>query len=71
VLPKGFGVIVRTVAANQDEKLILDDLNKLINEWNKIELKTVKAPEILYKDASTTSSVIRDLLKVDYFKACS
>ncbi|HRE40140.1 MAG TPA: Rne/Rng family ribonuclease [Ignavibacteria bacterium] len=70
VLPKGFGVIVRTVAANQDEKLILDDLNKLINEWNKIEekLKTVKAPEILYKDASTTSSVIRDLLKVDISK---
>lgn len=67
VLPKGFGVIVRTVAANQDEKLILDDLNKLISEWNKIEekLKTAKAPEILYKDASTTSSVIRDLLKVD------
>lgn len=70
VLPKGFGVIVRTVALGQDENLILDDLNKLLKTWNEIEekVKTQKSPSILYKDASTTSSVIRDLFKDDVSK---
>lgn len=70
VLPKGFGVIVRTVAAGQEESLLLDDLNKLIKTWNEIEenVKSKKSPSILYKDASTTSSVIRDLLKGDVSK---
>ncbi len=66
-LPKGFGIIIRTVAAGQDENLILDDLNSLISTWNEIQskLKTAKAPVILHKDVSTTSSVIRDLFKED------
>lgn len=67
MLPKGFGIIIRTVAMNQDEKLIRDDLNSLITEWNAIEakLKTAKSPALLYKDATTTSSVMRDILKED------
>lgn len=69
-LPKGFGVIIRTVAAGQDENLILDDLNTLIAQWNEIQqkLKTAKAPVILHKDLSTTSSVIRDLFRDDVDK---
>lgn len=69
-LPKGFGIIVRTVAAGQDESLILDDLNNLIQTWNEIQskLKTAKSPFILHKDVSTTSSVIRDLFKEDISK---
>lgn len=67
MIPKGFGIIIRTVAMNQDEKLIRDDLNSLITEWNAIEakLKTAKSPALLYKDATTTSSVMRDILKED------
>lgn len=70
VLPEGFGAIIRTVAAGQDENLILDDLNKLISTWNDIEekMKTSKAPAMLYKDASTTSSVMRDLFRDDVSK---
>lgn len=70
VLPKGFGIIIRTVAAGQDESLILDDLNNLIKLWNDIQtkLKTVKSPLILHKDVSTTSSVVRDLFKEDISK---
>jgi ribonuclease G len=70
-LPKGFGVIIRTVAAGQEESLILDDLNSLIKTWNDIQasLKTAKAPALLHKDLSTTSSVIRDLFKDDIEKA--
>ncbi len=69
-LPKGFGVIIRTVAAGQEESLILDDLNSLIKTWNDIQasLKTAKAPSLLHKDLSTTSSVIRDLFKDDIDK---
>ncbi len=69
-LPKGFGIIIRTVAAGQEDNLILDDLNTLIQTWNDIQskLKTVKAPLILHKDVSTTSSVIRDLFKEDISK---
>lgn len=69
-IPKGFGIIIRTVAAGQDESLILDDLNTLILKWNEIQakLKTAKPPTILHKDISTTSSVIRDLFKEDISK---
>lgn len=69
-LPKGFGAIIRTVASNQEDSLILDDLNKLISTWNEIQtkLKTVKAPSIIYKDASTTNSVIRDLFQENVSK---
>ena len=66
-LPEGFGAIIRTVAAGQDDNLILDDLNKLISTWNDIQekIKKEKAPTLLYKDISTTNSVIRDLFKED------
>lgn len=69
-LPKGFGIIIRTVAAGQDESLIIDDLNDLLQKWNTIQtkLKTEKSPVILHEDVSTTSSVIRDLLKEDISK---
>jgi ribonuclease G len=70
VLPEGFGAIIRTVAAGQDENLILDDLNKLISAWNEIQSKmhSSKPPTLLYKDASTTSSVMRDLFREDISK---
>jgi ribonuclease G len=69
-LPKGFGIIIRTVAAGQDENLITDDLNSLIKAWNEIQskLKSTKSPFILHKDVSTTSSVVRDLFKEDISK---
>lgn len=69
-LPKGYGMIIRTVASGKDESLILDDLNKLLTTWNEIEnkVKKLKPPQILYKDLSTTSSVIRDLFKEDVSK---
>lgn len=70
VLPPGFGLIIRTVAAGQDDNLILDDLNKLINTWNDIQnkVKSLKPPALLYKDVSTTNSVVRDLFRGDVNK---
>ncbi len=70
MMTNGYGVIVRTVAAGQDESLIKEDLKELTSKWNKIQsrIKTTTAPEILYKDVSTTSSVIRDLFRYDVTK---
>lgn len=67
ILPKGFGVIIRTAAAGQDNNLILDDLNNLLSEWDNIQekIKELKPPALVYKDLSTTSSVIRDLFRDD------
>jgi ribonuclease G len=67
LLPPSFGVIVRTNAENQDEKVFLQDLESLLTTWREIE-KTVKeesSPALLYKDMATTSSVIRDLFSED------
>jgi ribonuclease G len=67
ILPEGFGVIVRTVAAEKDEAILKQDLENLISTWREIEksVKTEKAPSLLYKDMATTSSVIRDLFTED------
>ena len=67
ILPEGFGVIIRTVAEGKDETSLTNDLKDLIDTWREIEktVKTEKAPCLLYKDMSTTSSVIRDLFSND------
>ncbi len=63
ILPPGFGVIVRTVAHDQDEATLRQDLESLLETWKEIQvkLKSSQAPALLYKDMATTSTVIRDL----------
>jgi ribonuclease G len=67
ILPDGFGAIIRTVAEGKDEPTLKNDLDQLVNTWKDIEktLKTEKAPSLVYKDMTTTSSVIRDLFSND------
>ena len=67
ILPQGFGVIIRTVAQEKDEAALKQDLDNLVSVWREIEksVKTEQAPAVLYKDLSTTSSVIRDLFTDD------
>lgn len=62
-----FGAIIRTVAENQDESAIIEDLDQLLKVWKEIEkkVKNEKAPSLIYKDLSLTSSVIRDLFRGD------
>lgn len=70
MIPKGFGAIIRTIAANEDEETIKEELNRLLNTWKEIEqaIKNEKAPALIYKDAGTTSSVIRDLFNYEVSK---
>jgi ribonuclease G len=67
ILPEGFGVIIRTVAEGKDDSSLQKDLEDLVKTWREVEksVKTEKAPCLLYKDMSTTSSVIRDLFSND------
>jgi ribonuclease G len=63
ILPQGFGAIIRTVAEGKEDSLIRQDLEELIRVWSNIQkaVKTEKPPALVYKDMTTTSSVIRDL----------
>ncbi len=68
MLPDGFGVIVRTVAQNQEEQAIEDDLRNVLKKWEKLvdKLEKAKPPSLLYKDLDMTESLIRDLFAKNY-----
>ena len=65
-----FGAIIRTVAENAEHGAIIEDIDQLLNTWQEIEknIKAEKAPALLYKDLTMTSSVIRDLFRDDVLK---
>ena len=67
LLPKNFGLIVRTVAEGKDENIIKQDLQKLLKEWNRIQtlIQSTKPPMLLFQDLGMASSVIRDLFTSD------
>lgn len=68
MLPEGFGVIVRTVAAGQDKQAIEDDMREVLKKWEHIleHLENAKAPALLYEDLDMTESLIRDLFAKHY-----
>lgn len=68
MLPDGFGVIVRTVAQNQDARAIEEDLRTVLHKWEMIvdRVDSAKPPSILYKDLDMTESLIRDLFAKNY-----
>ena len=69
LLPKGFGVIVRTVAEGKKAKELDTDLRLLIDKWRKIEKKLEGSPQppvLVHEDVNMASSVIRDLFSDDY-----
>lgn len=70
IIPKNCGLIIRTVAKDQPEDLLREDLNHLVKTWNRIQqtAKTEEPPALVYQDLSTTESVIRDLLTPDVSK---
>lgn len=70
ILPPNYGLIIRTVAKDQSEDAVKDDLNNLVKTWKTIEAtaKNEEPPSIVHQDLSTTDSVIRDLLTPDVSK---
>lgn len=67
IRPKGFGIIVRTVAENKDEAVLRADLQKLMKTWRRVqgEIKKARPPKLIFKDLGMASSVIRDLFTSD------
>ena len=70
IIPKHFGLIIRTAAKNQSEEAMVSDLKFLMKYWEQIKknVKAQKPPSLVYNDLSTTSSVIRDLFTPDVKK---
>ncbi len=67
IIPSNCGVIVRTASKDQPEELLSADLKYLSNSWVQVqnEVKKSSPPALVYKDLSTTISVIRDLFTTD------
>lgn len=67
LLPKNFGLIIRTVSEGKSEEVLKQDLQKLLKTWNKIQNKihNSRAPLLIFKDLGMASSVIRDLFTND------
>ncbi len=70
IIPQDCGLIIRTAAKDQDEESLSADLKYLVKIWDDIQsdAKKLSPPELLYKDLSTTISVIRDLFTPDVSK---
>lgn len=67
IIPPNYGLIIRTVARNQNEQALKQDLLNLKQTWEELEeaVKKETPPALLYQDLSTTISVIRDLFSAD------
>ena len=68
MLPDGFGVIVRTVAKDQDKEILEEDMRTVLRKWESIlkKLEQSRPPTRLYKDLDITESLIRDLFAKNY-----
>ncbi|PKL84216.1 MAG: ribonuclease E/G [Ignavibacteriae bacterium HGW-Ignavibacteriae-3] len=70
ILPSNCGLIIRTAARDQSEESLSGDLKYLVKIWEDMQedAKKQDPPFLLYKDLSTTISVIRDLFTPDVSK---
>lgn len=68
MLPENYGVIVRTVAEEQEDEALREDLRDVLDKWNGIisKYKDAQPPALLYRDLDMTDSLIRDLFAKDY-----
>ncbi len=62
ILPKGMGVIIRTVAEGVEIEQLSQELKTLVKQWKRIQGKAAKsnAPSLIYHDLDLLSKVIRD-----------
>jgi ribonuclease G len=68
ILPKGFGVIIRTVAENRTVAELHADLNDLMKKWETIftNLKGATPPHKVLGEIDRTASIMRDLLNASF-----
>ena len=63
IRPDGKGIIARTVAEGQTQKVLKADYNMLAKIWKEVKKKSekVKAPSICHKDLNFIQRVLRDI----------
>ena len=64
IKPKGFGIIIRTVAENKKVVDLHADLNELVERWKTAHgtLKKAKPPKKILGELNRTSALLRDLM---------
>jgi ribonuclease G len=64
VLPKNFGVIIRTAAASAEDIDIMQDILSLVERWNKTlsTMRKSEAPARVMSEMSRVNTIIRDSL---------
>ena len=63
-LPENTGVILRTAAVKKNERELTQDLEKLLNKWQKIKAKfdsEGSKPQLLYKSPCILEKIILDM----------
>jgi len=70
LLPKNFGVIIRTVAKDKKISEIDNDLKDLLSKWKLVHenLQNSKPPKRLLGELSRASSLLRDILNDSFTK---
>lgn len=66
LLPKGSGAIIRTSSENKDENILKNDIDKLLEEWEKIETakNTVSEfPVLLHKNDGILKKLFIDMIE--------
>ena len=68
IKPKGFGVIVRTVAEDKKVADLHNDMNDLVEKWEKVfnGLKKANPPHKLLGELNKTSALLRDVLNASF-----
>jgi ribonuclease G len=68
IKPKGFGIIIRTVAENKKVADLHTDLNNLVEKWKLLyeNLKTASIPQKVLGELNRTSALLRDVLNADF-----
>jgi len=68
ILPKNFGVIIRTVAEGKSVADLDEDLRHLMAKWDTIvkQLPGAKPPKLLLSEQTKTMKILRDLLNKEF-----
>ena len=63
-IPKEMGIIVRTAGSNKTKNEISNDLNNLIEVWEKIKLNALNsiAPSLIHQESDIIKRSLRDML---------
>jgi ribonuclease E len=67
IKPSGMGMLVRTEAEGKSEEAIIEDLERLQRQWEKVEqdAETGRAPSLLNRDDDFVQRVLRDTYTSD------